>query len=185
VDLERGVVFLSDSKTGAKTVYLSAAALAVLVSLPRIHGNPHIVPGEKAGAPRMDLKKPWAALKRAAKLDGVRIHDLRHSFASVGAGASLGRIHPTPGLPPRLDRPSPPSRRATRPVRRATAASWRKPKCLDRQEFVIVGWTDPEGSRLHLGALLLGYYTDDGRLSYAGRVGACMPRQLEAMQKRP
>jgi hypothetical protein len=86
VDLERGVVFLSDSKTGAKTVYLSAAALAVLVSLPRIHGNPHIVPGEKAGAPRMDLKKPWAALKRAAKLDGVRIHDLRHSFASVGAG---------------------------------------------------------------------------------------------------
>jgi integrase len=37
-----------------------------------------------------DLKKPWAALKRAAKLGGVRIHDLRHSFASVGAGASLG-----------------------------------------------------------------------------------------------
>jgi DNA ligase D-like protein (predicted ligase) len=47
---------------------------------------------------------------------------------------------------------------------------WRKSKCLNRQEFVVVGWTDPEGSRPHLGALLLGYYTDDGRLIYAGRV---------------
>ena len=47
---------------------------------------------------------------------------------------------------------------------------WRKSKCLNRQEFVIVGWTDPEGSRPYLGALLLGYYTDDGKLTYAGRV---------------
>jgi hypothetical protein len=52
---------------------------------------------------------------------------------------------------------------------------WRKSKCLNRQEFVVVGWTDPEGSRLHLGALLLGYYTDDGKLIYAGRVGTGMP----------
>jgi ATP-dependent DNA ligase len=51
---------------------------------------------------------------------------------------------------------------------------WRKSKCLNRQEFVIVGWTDPEGSRPQLGALLLGYYTDDGKLSYAGRVGTGM-----------
>ena len=43
---------------------------------------------------------------------------------------------------------------------------WRKSKCLNRQEFVVVGWTDPEGSRPHLGALLLGYYTDDGKLLY-------------------
>ena len=45
---------------------------------------------------------------------------------------------------------------------------WRKSKCLNRQEFVIVGWTDPEGSRPQLGALLLGYYTDDGKLSTPG-----------------
>jgi DNA ligase D-like protein (predicted ligase) len=51
---------------------------------------------------------------------------------------------------------------------------WRNSKCLNRQEFVVVGWTDPEGSRPHLGALLLGYYTDDGRLIYAGRVGTGM-----------
>jgi DNA ligase D-like protein (predicted ligase) len=48
---------------------------------------------------------------------------------------------------------------------------WRKSKCLNRQEFVVVGWTNPEGSRPYLGALLLGYYTDDGSLIYAGRVG--------------
>jgi bifunctional non-homologous end joining protein LigD len=45
---------------------------------------------------------------------------------------------------------------------------------LNRQEFVIVGWSDPEGTRPHLGALLLGYYTDDGKLIYAGRVGTGM-----------
>jgi ATP-dependent DNA ligase len=39
---------------------------------------------------------------------------------------------------------------------------WRKAKALNRQEFVVVGWSDPEGSRPHLGALLLGYYADDG-----------------------
>jgi ATP-dependent DNA ligase len=45
---------------------------------------------------------------------------------------------------------------------------------------VIVGWSDPEGSRPHLGALLLGYHTDDGKLIYAGRVGTGMPVRLLA-----
>ncbi len=61
---------------------------------------------------------------------------------------------------------------------------WRKSKCLNRQEFVVVGWTDPEGSRPHLGALLLGYYTDDGKLIYAGRVGAGMPDKTLADLRR-
>jgi integrase len=90
VDLERGILFLPDSKTGKKPIYLSAAAQAVLASLPRIEGNPHIIAGTKEGKPRADLKKPWAAVCRAAGFQGVRIHDLRHSFASFGAGASLG-----------------------------------------------------------------------------------------------
>ena len=51
---------------------------------------------------------------------------------------------------------------------------WRKAKWLNRQEFVVVGWSDPEGSRPHFGALLLGYYTDGGKLIYAGRVGTGM-----------
>jgi ATP-dependent DNA ligase len=48
---------------------------------------------------------------------------------------------------------------------------WRKAKWLNRQEFVLVGWSDPEGSRPHLGALLVGCYTDGGKLIYGGRVG--------------
>jgi integrase len=90
VDFERGVIFLADSKTGAKPLYLNAAALAILAEIPRIDGNPHIIPGGKTGQPRADLKKPWAAACKAAGLEGLRLHDLRHSFASVGAGASLG-----------------------------------------------------------------------------------------------
>jgi integrase len=90
VDSERGILDLPDSKTGKKSIYLSAAAQAVLASLPRIPGNPHIIAGAIDGAPRADLKKPWAAVCSAAGLQGVRLHDLRHSFASVGAGASLG-----------------------------------------------------------------------------------------------
>jgi integrase len=90
VDFERGVIFLPDSKTGKKPIYLSAPAMAIIAGLSRIAGNPFIVAGAKNGAPRADLKKPWAAVTTVADLQGLRIHDLRHSFASVGAGASLG-----------------------------------------------------------------------------------------------
>jgi integrase len=90
IDLERELIFLADSKTGKKPVYLSAAAQRVLADVPRVEGNPHVIAGAKDSAPRSDLKKPWAAVSRAAGLEGVRLHDLRHSFASFGAGASLG-----------------------------------------------------------------------------------------------
>jgi integrase len=90
IDLERGLIFLADSKTGKKPLYLSAAAQKVLADIPRVEGNPHVIAGAKDGAPRSDLKKPWAAVSRAAGLERVRLHDLRHSFASFGAGASLG-----------------------------------------------------------------------------------------------
>ena len=61
-----------------------------------------------------------------------------------------------------------------------------KIKCLNREEFVVVGWSDPEGSRHRIGALLLGYYTpDDGKLIYAGRVGTGMPvAELERLYGR-
>jgi integrase len=90
VDFGRGVIFLADSKTGKKPIYLSAAAQAVLAALPPVEGNPYVIAGLRDGAPRADLKKPWAAVTKAAGLSGLRFHDLRHSFASFGAGASLG-----------------------------------------------------------------------------------------------
>jgi integrase len=90
VDLERGMIFLPDSKTGRKPICHSAAAAAILSALPRVGGNPYVIPSEKEGQPRADLKRPWDAICEAAGLEGIRLHHLRHSFASIGAGASLG-----------------------------------------------------------------------------------------------
>jgi ATP-dependent DNA ligase len=66
------------------------------------------------------------------------------------------------------------SKTADAPYAPGNRGLWRKAKWLNRQEFVVVGWSDPEGSRPYLGALLLGYYTDDSKLIYAGRVGTGM-----------
>jgi DNA ligase D-like protein (predicted ligase) len=63
------------------------------------------------------------------------------------------------------------SKRIDRPYAPGDRGLWVKSKCLNREEFVVVGWTDPTGSRSHIGALLLGYYSEDGRLHYAGRAG--------------
>ena len=63
------------------------------------------------------------------------------------------------------------SKRADAPYAPGDRGLWVKVKCQNREEFVVVGWTDPEGSRPWLGALLLAYYDPDGRLVYAGRVG--------------
>lgn len=52
------------------------------------------------------------------------------------------------------------------------SGDWIKLKCAQRQEFVIGGYTDPKGSRVGIGSLLLGYYDDAGKLHYAGNVGA-------------
>jgi bifunctional non-homologous end joining protein LigD len=63
--------------------------------------------------------------------------------------------------------------------------SWLKTKCLNREEFVVVGWSDPEGSRHRIGSLLLGYYTPDRKLIYAGRVGTGMTvAELERVYRR-
>ena len=90
VDLERETIFLPDSKTGKRTVYLNAAARSIIAALPHVEGNPHVFPGKNDGRPRDGLDRPWAAITKAAGLEGLRVHDLRHSFASIGAGASLG-----------------------------------------------------------------------------------------------
>jgi DNA ligase D-like protein (predicted ligase) len=63
------------------------------------------------------------------------------------------------------------SKRVDAPYAPGNRRLWLKVKCLNREEFVVVGWTDPEGARPWLGALLLAHYDPDGRLVYAGRVG--------------
>jgi bifunctional non-homologous end joining protein LigD len=63
------------------------------------------------------------------------------------------------------------SKRADAPYAPDNRGIWQKVKCHQRDEFIVVGYSDPEGSRHHFGSLLLGYYDDTGRLHYAGRVG--------------
>ena len=66
------------------------------------------------------------------------------------------------------------------PTRRTQAGrsrDWLKFKCENGQEFVIAGFTDPQGSRTGFGALLLGYYDPDGQLVYAGKVGTGFNQQ--------
>jgi integrase len=90
IDAGRGLLNLPDSKTGAKHIVLSRAALGILDGLPRFEGCEFIFPGRSGHMPRTDLKGPWRAVTQAAGLDGLRLHDLRHSFASVGASGGLG-----------------------------------------------------------------------------------------------
>ena len=92
VDLERGLLLLPDSKTGKKAIVLNAPALDILAQLPRV--GEYVVAGQAAGTdddkPRSDLNRPWRAIVKRARLTGLRIHDLRHTHASVGAGLGLG-----------------------------------------------------------------------------------------------
>jgi site-specific recombinase XerD len=104
VHVEHRCLRLPDSKTGAKVVYLNAPAMALISELPRVDGNAHVIPGARSGEPFVGIDKMWVRVRKAAGLHSVRLHDLRHSFASVGAsgglslpliGALLGHRHTT------------------------------------------------------------------------------------------
>jgi integrase len=58
--------------------------------LPRLDGNPHVIVGAKEGAALVNLEKPWRAIRAMAGLDDMRLHDLRHAFASVAASSGMG-----------------------------------------------------------------------------------------------
>ena len=91
VRLEAQELRLSDSKTGPRTVSLSPEAAQVLASIERLPGNPWVIPGTKPGARLSSLFEPWRKVRARAGLDDVRLHDLRHSFASraLALGESL------------------------------------------------------------------------------------------------
>ena len=82
VHLERNEVRLRDSKTGPRTVALSPAAARVLAGLPRPAGNPWVVVGARPGTRLTHIAYYWYRVRGQAGLEDVRLHDLRHSFAS-------------------------------------------------------------------------------------------------------
>ena len=85
-----GYLELPTSKTGQKRVPLGAPTLELLASLERIDGNPYVLPGEKEKQNLVGLPRVWNRRRKNAELNDVRLHDLRHSFASVGAGEGMG-----------------------------------------------------------------------------------------------
>jgi integrase len=91
VDFDRGYLRLGDSKTGKINRPLSQTAASIVEALPRVEGNPYVLPGAKPGDHLKEIKRVWYAVRHAAGLDDVRLHDLRHSYASVPAtgGESL------------------------------------------------------------------------------------------------
>ena len=94
VDFQAGALRLPDSKTGARVVHIGPPALAVLESIERRADNPYVIAGKKPGTHLTDLQHPWRRIRKRAGIDDVRIHDLRHSFASgaVALGESLPMI---------------------------------------------------------------------------------------------
>lgn len=95
VDLDRRTWFIPMSKSGrARNVPLSSAAIEVFRSLPRWEGCTYVIPNPATLRPFGNLHYPWDKVRRAAGLDGVSMHDLRHSFASnlVNSGRSIYEV---------------------------------------------------------------------------------------------
>lgn len=91
VDLEAGLLRLSDSKTGQKAILLNPPALQVLSGVERPGKSPFVFPAGRGNGHFEGVVKVWRKVRARASLPDVRLHDLRHSFASVAVanGASL------------------------------------------------------------------------------------------------
>ncbi|MGA7453718.1 MAG: site-specific integrase [Rhodoplanes sp.] len=76
------IVLERPDQHGAKIIPLNAPALRVLTDLPRVDDNPYVIVGQKTGKYLINLQKPWRRVRKAAGLDDVRIHDLRHNSES-------------------------------------------------------------------------------------------------------
>lgn len=92
IDWDRQLMMLPDSKTGAKPLFLSDEALRVLRSQKAITHDPnsaYIFPGKLKDRPLVNLTKPWKLICEKAKLNEVRMHDLRHTAASIAVGQGV------------------------------------------------------------------------------------------------
>ena len=91
VDLDKHFLRLADSKTGQKIIPINQAAVAILAAQKPREGNPFVFPAERSDEYFEGMPKIWQRVRKSAGLEDVRIHDLRHSFASVAVagGASL------------------------------------------------------------------------------------------------
>ena len=89
VDLQAGQIHLPDSKTGRKTIFLSNKAKRYVGNIKRKADNPYVFPGQREGSQLINIQKPWRLIRERAKLADVRIHDLRHTYASLAVAQNL------------------------------------------------------------------------------------------------
>lgn len=95
IDWQRQELRLGETKAGrAHYVPLSASAMTILRDLPRLEGNPYILPGHVHGRPLVNINKPWTRIRKAAGVEDVRLHDLRRTVGSwlAQSGNSLHLI---------------------------------------------------------------------------------------------
>ncbi len=91
IDFNRQRIWLRETKTEPRGVVINSSAQAVLLALQKkTSGSVWVFPGRVYRQPMVNLAKPWGLVRTSAKLEGVRLHDLRHSFASVGVAGQLG-----------------------------------------------------------------------------------------------
>nr|WP_272214084.1 site-specific integrase [Marinicella sp. W31]MDC2876077.1 tyrosine-type recombinase/integrase [Marinicella sp. W31] len=90
VDFERGILNLPDSKTGQKKIVVPRAAIEILSGLKR--SSCYVIAGNNPDKPRADLQRPWQRITEHAELQGLRLHDLRHTYASIGAESGMGLV---------------------------------------------------------------------------------------------
>lgn len=89
VNWEKGTLDLPDSKTGEKSIYLNEPAKDILAKIVRQAENPYVICGSKPGSHIVNLQKTWRRIRSIADLEDVRLHDLRHTFASVAVSSGM------------------------------------------------------------------------------------------------
>jgi len=94
VDLKNNCLRLKDSKTGARVIPLNDFAREVVVNIEKKEDNPYVFCGNKPGTHLVAIQKTWGRIRAKAGIPDVRIHDLRHSFASFAINnADLDLVH--------------------------------------------------------------------------------------------
>ncbi len=89
IDKSHHRINFPDSKTGKKTTYISPRVVSILEAIEKKENNEYVITGLNEGSHLVNLQKPWRRIRKRAQLEDVRIHDLRHSFASIGAASGL------------------------------------------------------------------------------------------------